>query len=146
VADPIGFAGAGAEPRLIDEVQRAGDPLGAGDQGRRWTRPPRTGRYVLAGSTRFLATPSLSESLAGRGAVVDVWPFSQVEFDGNVDSFIDRAFDEPRTPDTRNLAPVGSCRLPQAGLPRRLPRTSPDARVPAAPRVVPQLCPGHHGA
>jgi hypothetical protein len=39
---------------------------------------PRPGRYVLAGSTRFLTTPSLSESLAGRVAVVDVWPFSQV--------------------------------------------------------------------
>ncbi len=94
IEDPVGFAGTGPEPRLIDEVQRAGDPLIRAikaevdaDNG--------PGRYVLAGSTRFLATPSLSESLAGRGVVVDVWPFSQGEFEGRFERFIDVAFDEP---------------------------------------------------
>ncbi|GAA4029386.1 ATP-binding protein [Allokutzneria multivorans] len=94
LSDPIAFASGGAEPRLIDEVQRAGDPLVRAikaevDVGRR------PGSYVLAGSTRFLATPSLSESLAGRAAVVDVWPFSQGEFEGRTDVFIDTVFDDP---------------------------------------------------
>jgi predicted AAA+ superfamily ATPase len=94
VSDPLGFAGSGTEPRLIDEIQRAGDPLVRAIKAEvDAVRKP--GRYVLAGSTRFLSTPSLSESLAGRAAVVDVWPFSQGEFEGRPEKFIDTAFDEP---------------------------------------------------
>src|SRR5215470_5822681 len=77
IADPVAFASSGAEPRFIDEVQRAGDPLIRAVKAEVDTTP-RPGRYVLAGSTRFLTTPSLSESLAGRVAVVDVWPFSEM--------------------------------------------------------------------
>jgi uncharacterized protein len=94
-SDPLGFAVSGTEPRLIDEVQRAGDPLVRAIKAE-VDSTPRPGRYVLAGSTRFLATPSLSESLAGRGAVVDVWPFSQGEFDGRFEKFVDLAFDPER--------------------------------------------------
>ncbi|WP_370948582.1 ATP-binding protein [Amycolatopsis sp. cg5] len=94
ISDPLGFAGSGTEPRLIDEVQRAGDPLVRAIKAE-VDAIQRPGRYVLAGSTRFLSTPSLSESLAGRGAVVDVWPFSQGEFDGRFDKFIDIVFDDP---------------------------------------------------
>ncbi len=94
VSDPVAFAVSGAEPRFIDEVQRAGDPLVRAVKAE-VDAAPGPGRYVLAGSTRFLATPSLSESLAGRAGVVDVWPFSQGEFDGRTDSFVDRAFDDP---------------------------------------------------
>jgi predicted AAA+ superfamily ATPase len=36
---------------------------------------------VLAGSTRFLTEPRLSESLAGRVRFVDLWPFSQGEIE-----------------------------------------------------------------
>lgn len=96
ISDPLAFAGTGSEPRLIDEVQRAGDPLVRAIKAE-VDAVPRPGRYVLAGSTRFLTTPSLSESLAGRGAVVDVWPFSQGEFEGKFESFIDIAFDETRS-------------------------------------------------
>ena len=68
ISDPLAFADTGSEPRLIDEVQRAGDPLVRAIKAE-VDAVPRPGRYVLAGSTRFLTTPSLSESLAGRGAV-----------------------------------------------------------------------------
>ncbi|HET8643192.1 MAG TPA: AAA family ATPase [Pseudonocardiaceae bacterium] len=81
IADPVAFASTGTEPRYIDEVQRAGDPLIRAVKAEVDARPT-PGRYVLAGSTRFLTTPSLTESLAGRVAVVDVWPFSQGEFEG----------------------------------------------------------------
>ncbi|HEX3779784.1 MAG TPA: ATP-binding protein [Pseudonocardiaceae bacterium] len=93
-SDPVAFAGSGTEPRFIDEVQRAGNPLVLAIKAE-VDAVRRPGRYVLAGSTRFLATPSLSESLAGRGVVVDVWPFSQGEFDGRFENFIDLAFDDP---------------------------------------------------
>jgi uncharacterized protein len=94
VSDPLAFATSGEEPRFIDEVQRAGDALVRAIKAE-VDSDPTPGRYVLAGSTRFLSTPSLSESLAGRGAVVDVWPFSQGEFEGRFENFIDVAFDDP---------------------------------------------------
>lgn len=94
VSDPLAFATSGEEPRFIDEVQRAGDALVRAIKAE-VDADPTPGRYVLAGSTRFLSTPSLSESLAGRGAVVDVWPFSQGEFEGRFENFIDIAFCDP---------------------------------------------------
>jgi predicted AAA+ superfamily ATPase len=92
--DPVAFAGSGVEPRFIDEIQRGGDALVRAVKAD-VDAAPHPGRYVLAGSTRFLTTPGLSESLAGRAGVVDVWPFSQGEFDGRSDSFIDRVFGDP---------------------------------------------------
>ncbi|WP_239395726.1 AAA family ATPase [Frankia sp. CiP3] len=73
ISDPVAFTGSGTEPRFIDEVQRGGDALVRAVKAE-VDAAPRPGRYVLAGSTRFLTTPSLSESLAGRAGVVDVWP------------------------------------------------------------------------
>ena len=80
--DPMGFVSDRAYPLLIDEVQRGGDPLVLAlkvllDS----SRDP--GRVVLAGSTRFLTEPRLSESLAGRVRFVDLWPLSQGEIDGS---------------------------------------------------------------
>jgi uncharacterized protein len=47
---------------------------------------------VLAGSSRFLTVPGLTESLAGRARIVDLWPLTQGELTGGSDSFIDNAF------------------------------------------------------
>jgi uncharacterized protein len=78
--DPGGFVRESSRPTFIDEVQRAGNPLvlaikAAVDES---SKP---GQFVLAGSTRFLFEPRLSESLAGRALFVDLWPFSQGEID-----------------------------------------------------------------
>lgn len=92
--DPAGFVLSEALPLMVDEVQRAGNPLVLAVKARVDERPDR-GQYVLAGSTRFLTEPSLGESLAGRAAVVQVWPFSQGELQGRRESFVDLAFTEP---------------------------------------------------
>lgn len=65
-------------PLMIDEFQRAGDRLlravkAVVDE------DPTLGQFVLTGSTRFLTLPSISESLAGRAHIVDLWPFTQGE-------------------------------------------------------------------
>lgn len=91
-SDPGGFIGDLERPAFIDEVQRGGDPLvlaikGAVDRNRA------RGQFVLAGSTRFLTEPRLSESLTGRARFVDLWPLSQGEIDGTPDGFVDAAFD-----------------------------------------------------
>lgn len=92
--DPGGFVTGFNEPLLIDEVQRGGDPLVLAVKVQ-VDRSPKKGRFVLAGSTRFLSEPRLTESLAGRVRFVDLWPLSQGEIDGTHDRFIDRAFLEP---------------------------------------------------
>ncbi len=88
--DPVGLI-QGAEPIVIDEIQRVGEPLvraikAAVDV------DPRPGRFLLTGSTRFLTVPTIAESLAGRVDVVDLWPFSSGEVRGVKERFVDRLF------------------------------------------------------
>ncbi|PZS07049.1 MAG: ATP-binding protein [Acidimicrobiales bacterium] len=95
-ADPGVFISAGNRPLMIDEVQRGGDDLvlaiksAVDSQGAR-------GQFILAGSTRFLSTPSLTESLAGRAGIVEVWPFAEQELARSNSSFIATAFTQAET-------------------------------------------------
>lgn len=88
------------QPFYIDEIQRAGDPLlltikmAVDDD-------PTPGRFVLSGSTRFLTVPTLSESLAGRVAIVDLWPLSMAERLERPSSLIEQVFADP--PDLLHL-------------------------------------------
>jgi uncharacterized protein len=94
IADPAAFAAEGQPPRLIDEVHLGGDWLVraikiAVDE------DPRPGRFILSGSSRFLTVPTLSESLAGRAAFLDLWPLSMAELTGGPADFLSRLFSEP---------------------------------------------------
>ncbi|MGI9000193.1 MAG: ATP-binding protein [Pseudonocardia sp.] len=78
LGDPRTFLTAYRKPLVVDEFQLAGDLLLRSvksivdtDLGR--------GQYLLTGSTRFLTVPSISESLAGRAGIVDLWPYTQGE-------------------------------------------------------------------
>jgi predicted AAA+ superfamily ATPase len=54
------------------------------------THPSTTpGRFLLTGSTRLLSTPKLSETLAGRVEIIDLWPLSAGERGGVQTAFID---------------------------------------------------------
>jgi predicted AAA+ superfamily ATPase len=89
--DPALFLESLGTPAVIDEVQRGGDPLILAVK-QRLDGSRRPGQFVLTGSTNFLTTPVISESLAGRIDLVSVWPLSMGElYDGN-DDFVDRAF------------------------------------------------------
>ena len=79
-------------PAVIDEVQRAADPLVLAIK-QRLDRSRRPGQYVLTGSTNFLTTPTLSESLAGRIDLITLWPLSVGELHGGDDRFVDRSFE-----------------------------------------------------
>lgn len=102
--DPTGFVVDRPAPVFIDEVQRGGDPLVLAIKAAVDSHPMDHGRFVLAGSSRFLSVPTITESLAGRVRIVDVWPFSQGEIDGTGDRFIDLLFGE--TPELRALRPA----------------------------------------
>lgn len=89
--DPVTFARFGERPCIIDEVQRGGDWLVraikmTADE----SRSP--GQFLLSGSSRFLTIPTLSESLAGRAAFIDLWPLSVAERTGGLPDFCTRIF------------------------------------------------------
>lgn len=90
--DPITFLEALGPEAAIDEFQRGGDrlvlALKATIDARRLP-----GQFVLAGSTRFLTTGRLSETLTGRIGILELLPLSAGELRGQAESFVDRAFD-----------------------------------------------------
>lgn len=92
--DPHGFVEQGRAPMAIDEVQRGGDDLILAVKAVVDRRNDR-GQFVLAGSTRFLSMPKLSESLAGRVEVLDLWTFSQGELAGVRETFLDTLITQP---------------------------------------------------
>ncbi len=89
--DPPTFLDALGTPGVIDEVQRAGDVLVLAIK-QRLDGSRRPGQYIMTGSTNFLTTPALSESLAGRIDLITLWPLSMGELTDGSDDFIDRAF------------------------------------------------------
>jgi predicted AAA+ superfamily ATPase len=92
-ADPALFASGGA-PVLIDEYQKVPELLDAikAELGGGLT----PGRYVLAGSTRYETLPQAAQSLTGRAHVMTVWPLSQGEIHGVVETFVEQLLKDPR--------------------------------------------------
>lgn len=78
--DPRGFLGRFDRGVVLDEVQRAPELFsyiqGVVDERRR------PGQFVLTGSQNFLLLEKITQSLAGRTAVLHLLPFSQAELIG----------------------------------------------------------------
>ncbi len=78
-SDPLGFFDRRREATIIDEAQQYPDLFGVLrgviDQDRQ-----ATGRYLLTGSSSPEIVKGLTESLAGRIATVELWPFKAAEF------------------------------------------------------------------
>jgi predicted AAA+ superfamily ATPase len=78
--DPRGFIAQFEGPVILDEVQRAPDIFSylqvLVDEHRHWA-----GRFILTGSQNFLLLQSISQSLAGRCAVLHLLPFSLAELE-----------------------------------------------------------------
>jgi predicted AAA+ superfamily ATPase len=77
LTDPDGFLSAHSGPLVLDEVQRAPDLLRAikflVDQDRK------PGRFLLTGSANLLTLKKVSETLAGRVGLHELYPFSASE-------------------------------------------------------------------
>lgn len=92
--DPSLFLETLGTPAVIDEIQRGGDPLVIAIK-QRLDQSRSPGQYLLTGSTNFLTSPSLTESLAGRIDLITLWPLSMGERHDGPDDLIDRAFQDP---------------------------------------------------
>jgi len=78
--DPIGFVSELPPKTILDEVQRVPEiftSLKAAIDRRRTA-----GRFILTGSANILFVPALSDSLAGRMAILRIHPLAQCEIDG----------------------------------------------------------------
>jgi predicted AAA+ superfamily ATPase len=88
-SDPAGLV-RGLEKSTIDEIQRAPDLLRAIK--RSVDEDRRAGRFLLTGSANILTVPKVSESLAGRMEIVNLFPLSQAEIHGGKPMFLKTAF------------------------------------------------------
>lgn len=90
--DPELFV-SGPGPVFIDEYQRA--PVLLDSIKAELNRDGSSGRFALAGSTRFDALPVASQSLTGRLHRLEILPLSQGEIDGTGESLVETLFDDP---------------------------------------------------
>ncbi|MCK5912829.1 MAG: ATP-binding protein [Desulfuromusa sp.] len=78
-SDPLGFFNRQSDKTIIDEAQQFPELFkvlrGIIDQDRK-----ASGRFLLTGSSSPEIVNGLSESLAGRIATIELWPFKMVEF------------------------------------------------------------------
>ena len=79
--DPHTFVRGYKHPLVIDEIQIAGQSLVAAIK-MAVDEDNTPGRFLLTGSTNFLTVPTISESLAGRAALLRLWPLSRSELAG----------------------------------------------------------------
>lgn len=90
LSDPAGFIDNLPPKVILDEVQRAPELFRAIKATVDRNRTP--GRFLLTGSANVLVLPRLSDSLAGRMAILRLHPLSQAELTGTLPNFIDSAF------------------------------------------------------
>ncbi|MCC7380275.1 MAG: ATP-binding protein [Deltaproteobacteria bacterium] len=77
-ADPQGFLDAVKTPAILDEIQNVPEVL-AHVRARIDRAPRRTGRWLLTGSQEAPLMQGVSESMAGRAAVLQLYPMSAQE-------------------------------------------------------------------
>ena len=92
--DPTTYARQLPNGASVDEFQRAGEPFLLAVK-QRLDRDRTRGQLLLAGSTSFLTSKRVADSLAGRVAIVELWPFSVGEIEGRRERFIDDVFERP---------------------------------------------------
>jgi predicted AAA+ superfamily ATPase len=102
--DPSGFLdtvawvdGKAYQKVVLDEIQHVPELFLAIKAAVDRNRLP--GRFLLTGSANVLTLPRLSESLAGRMEILDLYPFSQGELEGHRDGFVETLFQDDFKPE-----------------------------------------------
>jgi predicted AAA+ superfamily ATPase len=126
--DTAGFLSGLDGPVVIDEAQRAPELFPAIKA--EVDRNRRPGRFLLTGSANVLLLPRLSESLAGRMEILNLWPFSQGELEGTQELFVDSLFATKVHSDTLPKESLASLqtRIIKGGYPETVSRTKEDRR------------------
>lgn len=110
---------------IIDEVQRVPEILLAIKRLVDEKRKP--GRFILTGSSNIFLLPKVSESLAGRIEVLNLYPLSQSEIAGSQNNFIDSLFDKNfKMPTVQRKTSNLPARIVKGGYPEILSRKERD--------------------
>ncbi len=96
--DPFSFIASLKKPVIIDEVQRAPEVLLAIKQDVDKNR--KNGSYILTGSANILGFKNLADTLAGRIAILELFPLTCREINGKTDSILSVLFEEKFDKDT----------------------------------------------
>ncbi|MCE3224130.1 MAG: ATPase, superfamily [Nitrospira sp.] len=88
--DPLGFVADLPSKVILDEVQRVPELFTAIKI--RVDRERTPGRFLLTGSANVLLVPKLADSLAGRMAILRLFPLAQSELDGHASGFLTTLF------------------------------------------------------
>ncbi|MBB3657616.1 hypothetical protein FHX15_002858 [Rhizobium sp. BK650] len=126
--DPIGFI-RGIKRAVIDEVQRAPELILAIKES--VDRDDEPGRFLLTGSANLATVPAIADSLAGRMAVVPLFPFAQSEIRSTPGRLLDRLFagEEPSAGDDAMIGDDLMAIVLQGGYPEALRRPTPGRRT-----------------
>lgn len=89
--DPVGFISRLSQHVILDEVQRMPELFVTIKHTVDKKRQP--GRFILTGSSNVMLLPKLSDSLAGRMEIIQLFPLAQCEIEGIDSSFLHRAID-----------------------------------------------------
>lgn len=89
-ADPKGFIMSLQKPVVIDEIQRVPELFVAIKEQIDQDRTP--GRFILTGSSNLQSFRNLSDSLAGRIGIIDLYAFNLAEIYDTSGNFIDQVF------------------------------------------------------
>ncbi len=81
LSDPRAFLESHPPPVILDEIQYAPE-IPSYLQGKIDQNRERCGQFILTGSQNFLLMEQVSQSLAGRAAVLSLYPMSVAEVDG----------------------------------------------------------------
>ena len=90
--DPISFVKSLKKPVIIDEVQRVPEILLTIKQDVDLTR--KKGSYVLTGSASILGFKNLADTLAGRMAILELFPLTCKEINGKAEDILEILFKE----------------------------------------------------
>lgn len=90
-ADPVGFVADLPDRAILDEVQRV--PAIFTALKTTVDRSRKAGRFMLTGSTNVLLVPNLADSLAGRMAILRLYPLAQCELERRASGFLDVLFE-----------------------------------------------------
>jgi len=124
---PQSYVDALPERVLLDEIQRVPELLVAIKASIDANRKP--GRFFLTGSTNLLMLPQLSESLAGRMEIKNLWPLSEGEIRGFKETFVDDLFSDKKLPYCEMISESELLhRLVQGGYPEALEREKKNRR------------------
>ena len=112
-----------AGPLIVDEVQFAPALFRALKAA--VDRDRRPGRFVLTGSTRLLSADGFADAFVGRLEVVELWPLTQGEIDGQPDGFVDWAFSHDHSMPVSGELTRYDCaeRIDRGGFPEAIHRT-----------------------